>query len=243
MTLCRLFVLAAVAAALVAGCARDPEPVRIPLDQIKVKGNPHLRTSPVGGQMEADEIAIRKRLGEPEFDRGDAAAVNAAYVLVDAENLSPHDAYVSLDGTLNAGGGGDGGGQTAPLKAESLFVPSGATRTFLLLDEGLAPRPWAQGVEVKLTGVRVAAYPPPIDITELHVFDDGDHVVAAATATPNVKRAGRGLVHCAFHDKGGNPIGRGHMVLPFEPGKSSTVRFVGPKGSATATIFPGEAAF
>jgi hypothetical protein len=241
MTLCRLSVLAAAAAVAVAapaaGCARDKEPERIPLDQIKVKGNPHLRTSPVGGQMDPDEIAIRQRLGETDFDRGEAAAVNAAYVLVDAENLSPHDAYVSLDGTLN------GGGQTAPLKAESLFVPSGATRTFLLLDEGLAPRPWAQGVEVKLSGVRIAAYPPPIDITDLHVFDDGDHVVAAATATPNVKRAGRGLVHCAFHDQGGNPIGRGHMVLQFEPGKPSTVRFVGPKGSATATIFPGEAAF
>lgn len=226
------------ALAAFAACGKaDPGPAAVPLDQIGVVHDPTLRTSPVGGAMDPTEQAIRDRLGETGYVVGEGTAVTSSYVLVDAENRSTSDAYVTLDGTLS------GDGQKAPLKAESLFVPAGGIRTFLLLDDRLAPRPWATGVNVKVTGAMVARYRPAIEVSDLHVFTDGDHVVAAATVTSTAKRPGRGLVHCAFHDPAQKPIGRGHTILELEPGKAYTVRFVGPRGSSTADVFPGDATF
>jgi hypothetical protein len=251
----RAVMLAAVAVvALAAGCKKDTTgKLEISTEEIVVVHDPTLRTSMVGGQMDPREIEIRQKLNELEpdpnvraerermgaqgYDVGDAPAVSSSYVLVDAENRSVHDAYVTLDGTLS------GGEQKAELKAESLFVPAGGIRTFLLLDDELKPREWATGVNVKVVGALIAKFPPSMAISDENVFTDGDHVVAAATVTSTVKAYLRGIVHCAFHDAAQKPIGRGHAILELEGGATSNVRFVGPRGSKTATIFAGDATY
>jgi hypothetical protein len=222
---------------VVAACKGPAKVERIPVERIKIVSQAELRTTTVGGRMTANEIELWKsQLPEGQaFFTGDDEAINASYVLVDAENQSEKDAFVTLDGTLI----GDNK-QTAGLKAESLYVPAGDSRTFLLLDDKLAPEPWAQGVKVVVTGAMVAKFPPAMDIQKVNVFTDGDHVVAAAEVTATAKRDGEGIVHCAFHDAAGDPIARAHAVLVLQPGQTSVVRFKGPTGSKTATIFAGD---
>lgn len=221
----------------VAGCKTPQPPERIPIAQIKIVSQAELRTTPVGGKMSKNEIELWKQElpADQPFFTGDDEAINASYVLVNAENQSERDAFVTLGGTLV----GDHG-QTAKLKPESLYVPAGDSRTFLLLDDKLAPEPWAQGVKVVVTGAMVAKFPPAMQVDKVNVFTDGDHVVAAADVTATAKRDGKGIVHCAFLDAAGDPIARAHAVLWLAPGKTSVVRFKGPPGSKTATIFAGD---
>jgi hypothetical protein len=221
--------------ALVA-CKTPSGPERIPVAQIKIVSAAKLRTSPVGGRMSANEVALWKQeLGRDQpFFAGDDEAVDASYVLVDAENRSERDAFVTVDGTLV------GAGKTGKLRPESLYVPAGDRRTFLLLDDKLAPEPWAQSVDVVVKGAMVAKFAPAMTITDVNVFTEDDHVVAAANVTATAKRPGEGIIHCAFHDADGDPLSRGHAVLVLEPGKTSVVRFKGPPGSKTATIFAGD---
>jgi hypothetical protein len=219
------------------GCDRVPGSEKIPTDRIAVVGEAQLRTSIVGGTMSPEELAARRKLGERTEDLGDGKAVEASYVLVDAANESGKDAYVTLDGTLR------GDGKSATLKAESLFVPAGETRTFLLLDDALAPQRWATGVEVKVSGAFVAKWPPPITITDVKVETVGDHVVATATIGSTADRDGRGIVLAAFYDERGKPLSRGHSLHALVPGKTEVVRYAGPPHSTSAKVFAGESTF
>jgi hypothetical protein len=230
--------LVLVLAALAVGCEGVRKAERIETELVEITSEAQLRTSIVGGRMTAAELAARKKVGASTVDLGEGDAALASYVLVDARNNSVRDAYVTLDGVL----AGDAG-RTASLKAESLFVPAGATRTFLLLDDALAPQPWAKGVEVKVVGAVAAKFPPPISITNVEVSTVGDHVVASATIGSTAHREGKGIVHAAFHDEFGKPLSRGHSLHILLPGKTEVVRFAGPPHSKTATIFAGESTF
>lgn len=227
----------AIVLAVALGACKPAGPERIPLAQIKIVSAAKLRTSSVGGKMSANEVELWKQeLGkDATFFRGDDEAVEASYVLVDAENRSDHPAFVTVDGTLVGPGGKTGG-----LKAESLYVPAGDRRTFLLLDDKLAPELWATGVTAAVTSAIVAKGPPAMAIADVHVFADGDAVVATANVTATAKNPGKGIIHCAFHDADGDPVSRGHAVLLLEPGKTYGVTFKGPPGAKTATIFAGD---
>jgi hypothetical protein len=219
------------------GCDQPDRAARIDLDLIVIERRPALRTSPIGGAPDPAEVrAYEEAEGGPMW-AGTGKPIEASYVLVDAENRSPTDAAVTLGGTLT------GAAQTAPLRRESLFVPAGGTRTFLLLDQGLAPRPWATGVEVKVTGAVEARHRPAFEIADVHQLPDGDRVVVAASVTSTAKRAGTVIVLAAFHDADGAPLSRGHTFLRLLPGEPQTVRFVGPPGSVRGTIFQGESVF
>jgi hypothetical protein len=222
--------------AVFAACSKTEPAARIPLEQIAVVGQPALRTSPLGGKTDPDEVLARRKVeaGAGPVYLGEGEIVTASYVLVDAENRSTTDANVTLGGELS------GPGQAAPLRRESLFVPAGATRTFLLLDQGLAPRPSATGVKVVVTGAVEARHAPAFDITDFHQMTDGDRVVTAANVVATAKRRRLVIVHAAFHDKDRAPLSRAHAILQLVPGVPQTVRFVGPAGSTSGTIFQGE---
>jgi len=223
-------------AAASAACSKAEPIARIPLEQIAVVGQPALRTSPLGGKTDPNEVLARRKVeaaAGPVY-LGEGETVTASYVLVDAENRSTTDANVTLGGDLS------GPDQTVPLRRESLLVPAGATRTFLLLDQGLAPRPWATGVKVVVTGAVEARHAPPFTITDFHQMTDGDRVVVAANVVATTKRRRLVIVHAAFHDKDRAPLSRAHAVLQLMPDLPQTVRFVGPPGSTAGTIFVGE---
>jgi hypothetical protein len=219
-----------------AACSKAEPAAQIPLEQIAVVGQPTLRTSPLGGQTDPNEVLARRKVeaGAGPVYLGEGETVTASYVLVAAENRSTTAANVTLGGTLT------GPDQTAALRRESLYVPAGATRTFLLLDHALAPQPWATGVTVVVTGAVEARHPPPFAITDFHQFVDGDRVVIAANVASTAKRRRLVIVHAAFHDRAGAPLSRAHAILQLVPGVPQTVRFVGPSGSTAGTIYEGE---
>ena len=227
-----------VAAVLLVACGREREPARdVDLSLIVVRDTANLQTKPVGGAPHPAEIIVAYKLGEEDSLWGEGQAVDASYVLVDAENTSNKDLDVSLAGQLT------GADKTAPLRVESLWIPAGQRRTFVLLDKALAPAPWATGVKVVVAGAKLAKYPPPIAITDQTVFPDGDRVVAAARVTSTVKKRGAFMVLAAFHDAHDKPIARGSSLVRLAGGEQQTVRFVGPPGSKTATIFSGQSQF
>lgn len=212
------FVLVAVA------CSKSGETSKqLDTNRIEVVDNARLRTDTVGDGTFASE---------------------STFVLVDAKNPTSEGAYVTLAGDLL----GDGGTKVGTLKAQSLWIPPGETRTFALVDTERVPRPATTSAKIVVTGALVTHDPPRMRVTEQHTFVDNytekdkpvSRVVVQANLVNDADRIGKVIVIAAFHGADGRPITRPYQVLDLDRKQSTPVQFVGPAGSTTGTIFVGD---
>ncbi|HUH02362.1 MAG TPA: hypothetical protein VML75_10215 [Kofleriaceae bacterium] len=195
-----------------------------------------------------------KTWGEPEVDRGlvevDSAHQHlrsdvigqgefesrATFVLVDARNSHDEDLLVTLGGELVDGNGAVVG----TLRPESLRVPAGLKRTFALIDDQNAERPGATSARVQVNGANVPSYAPSIGVDEIHVYEEGDHLLASARIANKAERPAKVIVLSSFRDEKGMPITRPFMLIELDGGTSRPVDFRGPPGATSATIFVGD---
>ena len=238
----------------IAACGRGGSLDTLDLDQIHV-GEAKLRTDTVGGGDVPDTLQIPtactdtsqpdRRPRDPRLrdlcdhltevldDRRFSA--NATFVLVDADNASDTNAYVTLAGTLRDAQGTALG----ELKAESLWIPAGEQRTFALVDAEHAKRPGAAGAQIRVRGAR-ADTPPMMHVEAVKTFDDYGKAVVQATLVNDADHPGRALVFAAFRDADQRPMARPFSFVLVDGHAKSYVQLVGPKGSKTATVFVGE---
>ncbi|MBX3160261.1 MAG: hypothetical protein KF773_30135 [Deltaproteobacteria bacterium] len=196
----------------------------------------------------------------------------SAFVLVDAENTSGEDAYVTLTGELMAA---DKTVLTA-LRPQSLYVPARASRTFALVDVDRKPRPTASSAKIVVRSALVAPTPLPAHVEDLHVFPNPDPthpgVIAQAWLVNDADRVGQIVVTGAFHDGKDRPMTRPFRVVllgprrpDLDPTKQGTcpdlgdklpdgrqreptgtrcaIQFIGPPGSVKGTIFLGDVVY
>lgn len=211
------FVAAMATASLFAGAAAactSRDQASLSNDVVRVSEQAHLRTDTIGAT---------------------GGGHKATFILVDAKNLGADDAFVTLDGHLTSGSA-----QRWPLEGERLFVPAGASRTFVLIDEKKLERPEATGGQVTTDNVRRAVRPPAMVIKDLHVYDEANTKTSAATVVNTAQQPGEVVVLGAFHDQSGRPVARFHNVVRLGPGQQQHVRYTGPAGSADADIYVGE---
>jgi hypothetical protein len=214
-----------VIAVLVFGACSKSESTSKQLDPklIEVVDNARLRTDTVGEDKFVSE---------------------STFVLVDAKNPTSDGAYITLAGDLL----GDGGTKVGTLKAQSLWIPSGETRTFALVDSERVPRPTTTSAKIVVTGALVTHDPPRMWIADLHTFVDRyseadkpvSRIVAQATLINDAPRIGKVIVIASFHGADGRPITRPFQVLTLDRSATTQVQFVGPPGSTTGTIFVGD---
>jgi len=197
------------------------------------KSEPAEKVDPDLVRISQDRVVRHDQVGEGSFE------TRATYVLVDVENTSNSDLFVTLDGTLIDAAGAEVG----PLRAESLRLPEGGRRTFALVDEDNAERPAATDARLEVIGAVVARWSPTTRIQDANVFDDHGKVIAAASVTNGADRPGKIIVLAGFHDAAGKPVARPFTVLEMGAGITQTVRFVGPDGSKTGYIFLGDAVY
>jgi hypothetical protein len=183
-------------------------------------------------------VATQRTIQTDTVGLGDRATP-ATYVLVDAQNMSDGDLDVTLVGTLHDASGA----RLGALRPESLRIPSGGTRTFVLVDERYRVQPEATTAEVEVRSALIPRWAPTLQISDAHVFDDLGAAQIAATVTNTADRHGRAIVFGAFHDADGAPVQRQFAVLDLGPGASETLRFTGPKGTRSAYMFLGDARY
>ena len=201
----------------VAGCAKS-KAHQLDLAFIRVSADARLRTDTVGvGTFEEQ----------------------ATFVLVDADNTSKEGAYVTLGGKLADADGT----QLGELRAQSLWIPPGETRTFALVDKDRKPRPSSARARIEVKGALVPAVPPPYRVTGIKDWPQDDKVIASGTVENDADTSGAIVVIASFHDAGGRPITRPYTMLKVAPHARTPVQFVGPPGSKHGTIFAGEAIY
>lgn len=225
-----------IAIVLACACGKSDAPKReLDLDAIKVEGA-HLRTDTVG---------------EGQFEE------HATFVLVDARNTAAEGAYVTLGGDLV-----DAAGTAFPLIPQSLWIPAGDSRTFALVDKQRKPRD-AKSARAKVRGA-VILPAPLVRVEELNTFDDHGHLVLQAYVTNDAARPATAFVIASFHDAAGHPVTRPYNLLKIggkgqgDPGPGNCpdahedtiplvskcpVRFIGPPGATTGTIFIGDTVY
>jgi hypothetical protein len=171
---------------------------------------------------------------------GDARfASEATFVLVDADNTSATGAYITLGGTLE-----DAGKQpVGELKAQSLWVPGNATRTFALVDVERKPRPTATAARIAVKGALVPDTAPVAHVDDVHEFDDYGKTVVQGMLVNDSDRPGEVMVISSFHDVDGRPMTRPFTMMKVDGKEHQAVQFVGPPGSTHGTIYVGDAIF
>ena len=218
----RSIVIAAAAAIGLSGgvgaCGRSEPARNLDLELIRVSGDARMRTATVGERAFED---------------------TATFVLVDAENRAAEGAYVTLGGSLVDAAGAVAGA----LRAQSLWIPAGASRTFALVDGERKPRPEAKTARIEVRGALVPSDPPRAHIDELHSFVDEGRVVVQAYLVNDADRPGRIVVIGAFHDDTNRPMTRPFEIVEAAARSRQVVRFVGPPRSQRGTIFVGEAVY
>jgi len=218
----RSLVFAAAVAALAgggaAGCGRDEPARNLDLELIRVSADARMRTDTVGG---------------------DAFQDTATFVLVDAENRAAEGAYVTLGGALLS----EAGAEVSVLRAQSLWIPAGAARTFALVDSERKARPEAKTARIEVRGALVPRDPPRAHIDELHSFVDDGRVVVQAYLVNDADRLGRIVVIGAFHDEANQPMTRPFEIVEIAARSRQVVRFVGPPRSKRGTIFVGDVVY
>lgn len=218
----RSIVIAAAAAVGLSGgvgaCGRSEPARNLDLELIRVSGDARMRTGTVGERAFED---------------------TATFVLVDAENRAAEGAYVTLGGALID----ERGGQTGALRAQSLWIPAGASRTFALVDAERKPRPEAKTARIEVRGALVPSDPPRARIDELHSFTDDGRVVVQAYLVNDADRPGRAVVIGAFHDDANRPMTRPFETVEIAAHSRQVVRFVGPPRSKRGTIFLGDVVY
>ena len=163
----------------------------------------------------------------------------ATFVLVDAENTAKDGCYVTLAGELDDASGA----KVGDLKAQSLWVPAGAQRTFALVDRERKPRPTAAAAKIYVRGADVPASPPTATVDGIRELDDYGKTVVQGTLHNPAARAGEIMVIASFHDAGGKPMTRPFTMIHIEAGASLSVQFVGPPGSKHGTIYIGDTVY
>jgi hypothetical protein len=132
------------------------------------------------------------------------------------------------------------GAVVGTLRSESLYVPAGLKRTFALVDDQNGERSRATAAQVEVSGAHVPSYAPSIGVDEIHVYEEGDHLLASARIANKAERSAKVIVLASFRDEPGMPITRPFMLIELDGGTSRPVDFRGPPGAKSATIFVGE---
>ena len=191
---------------------------QLDLDYVRVSTDARLRTDTVGvGTFEE----------------------HATFVLVDAENTSKEGAYITLGGKLSDASGTELG----LLRAQSLWVPAGESRTFALVDRERKARPASARARIEVKGALVPAVPPPNRVVKLHEAVQGDHVVAMGELQNDADTPGAITLIASFHDADGRPMTRPFTMLKVAPHAAMPVQFPGPPGSVHGTLFTGDAIY
>jgi hypothetical protein len=201
----------------VVGCAKS-KARQLDLDFVRVSTDARLRTDTVG---------------QGKFEE------NATFVLVDADNTSREGAYITLGGKL----ADPTGTIIGDLRAQSLFIPGGETRTFALVDKERKPRPDATRARIEIRGAMIPASPPPYRIASLKEYEQDGKIIAQGILENDADRAGNIMVIASFHDDGGRPMTRPFALLRVAAHDKQPVQFVGPPGSKHGTIFAGESVY
>jgi uncharacterized protein YdeI (BOF family) len=182
------------------------------LDRIRVTTDARLRTDTVG-------------------ERG----ARATFVLVDAENTASDGASVTLAGELFDAGGA----RVGELRAQSMWMPAGASRTFALVaHEGELPTATAARVHVR--GALVPPAPPPAHVDDRRELVDDGKVVVQGVLHNDAERGGSIIVIASFHDDGGRPMTRPFSVVFVPPHDQRPMQFVGPPGSKHGDMYVGD---
>lgn len=211
----RLFGLLGVLATL--GCGKGKPLRNLDLDVVRVT-EARLRTDTVGD--------------------GKFASI-ATFVLVDADNTGTQGAYVTLGGELESADKA----KVGELKAQSLWIPPGGSRTFALVDGEHQARPSAAAAKIKVFGALVPESPPKAHVEDLREVEDYGKTVVQGTLVNEADRPGQVMVIASFHDVDGKPMTRPFTLLEVEPKTRQPLQFVGPQGSKHGTIFVGDAIF
>ena len=210
--------LVLVIAVVLGGCADKKRSHDIDHDLIHVTNDARLRTDTVGG--------------------GDFKDLST-FVLVEAENTAKEGANVTLGGELTD----EHGVTVGTLRAQSLYIPAGETRTFALVDKERKPRPTAKGARIRVRGARVPPMPPPAHVEGVRQILDGDKAVMQGVLKNDGARGGNIMVIATFYDREGKPMTRPFSLVWVEPSSTQAMQFVGPPGSTHATMFIGDVVY
>ncbi len=184
-------------------------------------------------KISTDRVVRHGDVGHDQWERP------ATYVIVDADNAAQVDLVVTLGGALTDAAGAS----IAPLRPESLRLPAGARRTFVLIDARDTARPEATGATVEVRGVMAATWQPTAHLSDGYLHDDHGKAMVSASLTNDADRPGKLIVFGAFHDADGRPMQRQYLVAELGPQITQVVRFVGPPGSTKGVIFLGDASY
>jgi hypothetical protein len=202
--------------AVIAGCGRSPSPEQVDLDLIHVKGA-NLRTDTIG---------------EGKF------AEQSTFVLVDCENASDSNVYVTLAGELSE----KMGAVVGQLKLQSLWIPAHETRTFALVDTERKARPTADAAKILVKGASVDT-PPPAHVENVKQTTVIDKVVVQGELINDSDRPGKVVVLASFHDARDSPMTRPFDIVELAAGEHKWVQFVGPERSVVGAVYVGDVAY
>lgn len=226
---------------LLVACQSPPKAgENLDLDLIEISGDAKLRTDSVG-------------VGKHE--------TVSTFVLVDAKNKGGQGAYVSLGGELV-----DEGGKTlGTLKAQSLWVPAGESRTFALVDTEREERPATARARIKVRGALISDPAPHVRVEGERSYDDFGKVVLQGRIVNDYDRWGTVMVIASFYDAQETPMTRPFQLLRIGAAGSGaevncpeadtdprgnpatsprcSIQFVGPQGSKRGKIFIGEVVY
>ena len=191
---------------------------KLDLDTIVVTPDARLRTDTVG------EGAFARR---------------ATFVLVDAENTSKDDAYVTLGGQLTNAGGA----QVGELKPQSLWIPAGETRTYALVDRAQEPRADASAARVVVRSATIPEFKPAAHVDQIREVADDGKLVVQGVLHNDADRRGEIEVIATFHAADRTPMTRPFTLLHVPAHSDQPVQFVSPPGAAHGTIFVGDLSY
>lgn len=194
---------------------------------------PTEKVDPALVTISEDVVVLTSDVGHDQWERP------ATYVIVDATNTAESDLFVTLGGTLT----GADGEPVGELRPESLRMPAGSKRMFLLVDHKDSARPAAVGADLVVKGAVVPTWGLTAHLDEGHLHHDQDRAIVSANLTNDAKRPGKLLVFGAFHDAAGKPMQRQYSLAEIGPGITQVVRFVGPPGSKKGVIFLGDSSY
>jgi hypothetical protein len=201
----------------VAGCEKS-KAHKLDLGLIRVSADARLRTDTVGvGNFEEQ----------------------ATFVLVDADNTAKEGAYVTLGGSLADADNHPLG----TLRAQSLWIPAGETRTFALVDKERKPRPASARARIEVMGALVPAVPPPYHVGEITEREQDGRAIASGVLHNDANVAGAITLIASFHGPDGRPMTRPFTLLRVAPHGSLPVQMPGPPGSTHGTLFVGDAIY
>jgi hypothetical protein len=220
MTVFRRAAMWSLCAAAALSCGRA-EPAAPPLDPALIE------------VVAAQQAVLTGPVGHGKWES------TASYVLVEARSRADRDALVTLGGELTDAAGQPIGG----LRRESLRIPAGGSRLFALVDQEQAARPAARGARIEVAGAVAVDTPPPVVVTEGHVYRDGDRVDLNGKVVNTADGRATAVVFFAFFDQDGAPLKRVSTVFQLAPRASRGAHWVGPDGSASGSMFIGEVAY